>query len=155
MNDNEGEEWWMEETSLRGIRDNDPDITSLNCDENWIQEMTDENWEQLGRDIANNTRLREVDLVDNALNDRTMQYFFRGLTKSSSITNVNLFDNHLSIAAARSMVPFLQNANNLTYLGLSDNNIQSEGFNELFRALSDSPINRLNCQSCGIESIDR
>ena len=51
------------------------------------------------------------------------------------------------------MVPFLQNANNLTKLDLDHNNIQSEGFNILFRALSDSPIERLCCNNCGIESI--
>ena len=156
MNDNEGEEWWMEEETslLRGIRDNDPDTTSLYCDRNWIQNMTDEDWEQLGRDIANNTHLTKVDLFDDALNDRTASFLFRGLTRSSSITNVNLSDNELSAAAVPSMVPFLQNANNLTYLGLSNNNIQSEGFNLLIRALRDSPIETLSCQSCGIESVE-
>ena len=156
MNDNEGEEWWMEEETslLRGIRDNDPNTTSLYCDRNWIQNMTDEDWEQLGRDIASNTHLTKVDLFDAALNDRTASFLFRGLTRSSSITNVNLSDNELSAAGIRGMVPFLQNANNLTYLGLSNNNIQSEGFNLLIRALRDSPIETLSCQSCGIESVE-
>ena len=56
-------EWWME--ILRRIRENDPDITELKeCGyQNFIQEMTDEEWEQLGRDIANNTHLEEVDFI--------------------------------------------------------------------------------------------
>jgi len=52
------------------------------------------------------------------------------------------------------MVPFLQNANSLTRLDLYVNNIQSEGFNLIFRALRDSPIEHLDCCNCGIESID-
>ena len=155
MNDNEGEEWWMEETSLQRIRDNDPNITSLHCDENWIHynNMTDENWEEIGRDISNNTHLDELYLYD-ALNDHRMSFLFRGLTRSSSIKDMDLCDNGLSIAAVRSMVPFLQNANNLQMINLCDNNLQSEGFNMLLRALHDSPIEELICQGCGIESIE-
>ena len=52
------------------------------------------------------------------------------------------------------MVPFLQNANNLLKLHVGRNNIQSEGFNVLFRALRDSPIETLICARCGIESIE-
>ena len=52
------------------------------------------------------------------------------------------------------MVPFLQNASYLTHLDLDDNNIQSEGFNIMFRALRDSPIEELYCNRCGIESIE-
>jgi len=52
------------------------------------------------------------------------------------------------------MVPFLQNSNNLTHLYLDDNNIQSEGFNVLFRALCDNPIEELSCITNGIESIE-
>ena len=50
-------------------------------------------------------------------------------------------------------MPFLQNASNLHELLLNDNNIQSEVFNELFRALRGSPIKHLNCDNCGIEAI--
>ena len=52
------------------------------------------------------------------------------------------------------MVPFLQNANNLTRLELGGNNILSEGFKILLRALSDSPIETLRCNECGIDSIE-
>ena len=52
------------------------------------------------------------------------------------------------------MVPFLQNANNLTHLSLDSNNMQSEGFNLLLRALRDSPVEKLDCQYCNIESIE-
>ena len=53
------------------------------------------------------------------------------------------------------MVPFLQNSKNcLRELDFSYNCISSEGFNVLFRALRDSPIEKLNCNRCGIESIE-
>eukprot|EP00985_Skeletonema_marinoi_P021048 scaffold12694_cov141-Skeletonema_marinoi.AAC.6 len=83
-----------------------------------------------------------------------MSFLFRRLTRSSSIADVNFSDNELSVAGVRSMVPFLQNANNLTNLYLDDNNMQSEGFNIMFRALRDSPIETLSCDSCGIDSIE-
>ena len=48
----------------------------------------------------------------------------------------------------------MQNANNLLELHLDYNNIQSEGFNVLFRALRDSPIEMLRCSRCDIKSIE-
>ena len=138
------------------IRENDYATTWLEASEDdiWIQYMTHENWEELGRDMSNNTRLEKVKLHNDALNDQKMTSLFRGLTRSSSIDELHLWDNELSVAAVRSMVPFLQNANNLYSLNLDDNDLQSEGFNLLLRALCDSPIRRLDCCNCGIESIE-
>ena len=137
------------------IREDDIDTTELAefGDRNYIQNFTDENWEQLGRDISNNTHFKKLELYDEALDDHKISSLFRGMTRSSSITELSLCSNGLGAAAARSMVPFLQNANNLYSLDLDNNNIQSEGFNLLFRALRDSPIKRLDCGYCGIESI--
>eukprot|EP00984_Skeletonema_dohrnii_P009267 scaffold3537_cov79-Skeletonema_dohrnii-CCMP3373.AAC.1 len=116
--------------------------------------MTDEELEELGRDLAKNTHLQTLSLRGGALDDHTVSSLFRGLIRSASITTIHFSGNGLSVAAVRSMVPFLQNANNLTYLNLNNNNIQSEGFNELFRALCDSPIEILTCNNCGIEAIE-
>jgi hypothetical protein len=140
---------------LQRVRQNDPAINII-C---WcgiyerIQNMTDEEWEELGRDISNNTHLEELALYEGALNDTKMSFLFRGLT-SSTFKDMELYRNELSVEGVRSMVPFLQNANNLTKLYLGGNNIQSEGFNMLFRALRDSPIKQLQCNKNGIESID-
>ena len=141
---------------LQRIKENNPDTERLNnerCDE-YIQSMTEEGWEELGRDIANNTHLTEVTLMRNVINDQTMTCLFRGLTRSSSVQQMSLYRNQWSAVGVRSMVPFLQNANNLLHLDLSENNLQSEGFNVIFRALSDSPIAELICDSCGLESIE-
>ena len=65
---------------------------------------------------------------------------------------MGLSSNGLSADGLRRMVPFLKNANNLKQLYVSgNNNIQSEGFNVLFRALRDSPIEKLSCYGCDIE----
>lgn len=69
-----------------------------------------------------------------------MSFLFRGLTRSNSINMMWMYRNQLSIAGIRSMEPFLQNANNLASLNFDENNIQSKGFNLIFRALRDSPI---------------
>ena len=151
----EGAEWT---DLLRRIRNDDPNVTSLNInqiagiDENYSYE----NWEELGRDISNNTHMEEIILINHseALDDQKISFLFRGLTRSSSIKKLILFDNELSVGV-RSMVPFLQNANNLTKLDLDSSNIRgAAGFNVLFRALRDSPIEELLCCGCGIESIE-
>ena len=119
-----------------------------------IQNITDDGWEELGRDISSSFNMEYLSLYEGALNDRKCDFLFRGLTRGNFAV-LQLNENGLSAAAVRSMVPFLQNANYLRALNLSHNNIQSEGFNVLFRALSKySPLEELNCNSCGIESID-
>ena len=104
--------------------------------------------------MANNTHLTKVDLSQCNMNDRKISSLFLGLRRSNTIKEMDLYSNYFGTAGARSLVPFLQNANNLTQLELAANNIQSEGFNMLFRSLRNSPIETLNCSCCGIESID-
>jgi len=121
-------------------------------------DLSNEEWEQLGRDIANCDKLEEVDLEDAVggadVGDYKTSFLFRGWTKSSSIKDVDLGCNGFGLEGVQSIVPFLQKASSLKYLDVKGNNIQSEGFNAIFRALRDSPIERLNCAKCGIESIE-
>ena len=159
MMHNDSEESEEDENSVSSIvrvRENDPDMTRFlaDGDETDVQNMTDDDWEELGRDISNNTHLKEVTFSFDALNDQKISFLFRGLTRSSSIGYLNLQGNEFLAAGVRSMVPFLQNTNNLKKLDLQHNNLQSEGFNDLCRALHDSPIEELDCSYCGIESID-
>eukprot|EP00984_Skeletonema_dohrnii_P001031 scaffold325_cov102-Skeletonema_dohrnii-CCMP3373.AAC.4 len=150
------DEYGLARVRVLRVRDNDPEKTMLveSGDDNYIRNITDDGWEELGRDISNNTHLETVALRRGALDDHKVSFLCRGLTRSSSIKNMYLYGNGLSAAAVQNMVPFLQNANNLTYLRVDDNNLQSGGLNLLFRALRDSPIIRLTCNNCGIESID-
>ena len=153
-NDSLNEENWS--NALQRIRENDALTKKLFAwgRVSFIHDIDDREWEQLGRDISNNSHMKRVEFFDDALNDHKMSFLFRGLTRSSSITNMDLVENGLSVGGVRCMVPFLQNANNLHSLNLRGNNLQSEGFNLLFRALSDNPIEKLFCNDCGIESIE-
>ena len=148
--------WWFD--TLTKIEKNDPDapIYSLNGygDQEYIQEMTGEQWQRIGHMISNSKCLERLWCHSGALDDHKMSCLFRGLTRSSSLQRLLLESNGFSVAGIKSMVPFLQNTNNLTWLNLNGNNIQSEGFNMLFLALSDSPIELLSCDSCDIESIE-
>ena len=148
------DDYWL--AKVLRVKENDPEKTMLaeSGDDNYIRNITDDGWEELGRDISNNTHLETVALCSGALDDQKLSCFFRGLTESSSIKNMHLYDNGLSVAAVRSMVPFLQNANSINKLTVSHNNLQSGGLNLLFRTLRNSPIETLSCNNCGIESID-
>ena len=142
---------------LQRIKSNDRYLRYLERDgqSNFIQDITKERWEEIGNDIANNTHLTDLSLPNGTLNDLRMTFLFRGMTGSSSLKRLELHKNNLSAVGARSMVPFLQNAINLVKLDLSDNNnIQSEGFNAMFRGLRNSPIETLYCNKCGITSIE-
>eukprot|EP00984_Skeletonema_dohrnii_P020967 scaffold10364_cov155-Skeletonema_dohrnii-CCMP3373.AAC.4 len=149
------EEEWL--ADIQKINENDPLLAILAGDgasNVEIQNMNDEGWEELGRAISNNTHLEALRLNEGALNDQKIRCLFRGLTRSNSIQYVRFADDGLSVVGVQSMVPFLQHANNLKGLDLGDNNLQSEGFNVMFRALHDNPIECLRCNRCGIESIE-
>ena len=153
------------ENLLRRVRENDPgtvEISSRHEYGQYFDNMSGNDWEQLGLGISSNNHVRELELrsytgahieLRVTLNDETMSSFFRGLTGSNSIEEVRLMYNDFGVEGARSMVPFLQNASNLTSLNFTGNNIGSEGFNLLWRALRDSPIEMLSCCRCNIKSI--
>ncbi len=124
-----------------------------------IDDLTSEDWEQLGRDMANCDKLESVSFgigireeLDNV--DQNIPSLFRGWTRSKSIRVICVRYRELSVEGIRSMVPLLLNANHLRKLDLSNSNVQSEGFNLLFGALRNSPIKELNCASCGIKSME-
>eukprot|EP00984_Skeletonema_dohrnii_P003705 scaffold1279_cov124-Skeletonema_dohrnii-CCMP3373.AAC.6 len=119
----------------------------------YILFMTNEDWEQLGRDISNHDHLGSLSITRHALEDENMSFLFRGLTKSNTIKYVTLYENDFGAEGVLAMVPFLQNVDYLEELNLNDNTITSEGFNSVFRALHGSAINYLRCSGCGIDSI--
>ncbi len=146
---------------FQGIRENDPATKDVELfvdggdrDDNYIQNMTLDNWEELGRDISNNTHLEELSLRDCTLDDQKISSLFRGLTHSITMEMLWLYNNQLSMVGVRSMVPFLESTNNIRHLDLDDNFIGSEGFNTLLGALRDSPIEGMHCCGCGVVSIE-
>ena len=139
------------------IKDNDPNMKIIEIygdGEERIDNVTNDEWEQFGHDVANNTHLKDLCLSDGTLNNQKMTSLFRGLTGSNSIEEVHLTDNRLGVEGVRSMVPFLQNASNLKILSVIGNDIGSDGFKLLMRVLSDSPIEFLHCNNCDIETIE-
>ena len=141
---------------LPRIRDNNPQVTELYLTGvfNIIETMTNEEWEQLGRYLSNNSHIEQATIEDGSLSDETVHVLFRSLTRSSSIQALSLRNNEMNIAAIRSMVPFLENAACLRQLNIDCNEIKSTGFGILVRALSNSPIEKLSCEDCEIESIE-
>ena len=143
------------------MRENDPRFTKFKVNGRfhyYIDNLTVANWEQVGRDIANNNHLLDFDLfnlnryLENA--EQKITAFFLGLTtRSNSITALGLRYIGFGVNSVRSMLPYLQRQN-LTNLDVSGNNITSEGFMLLWNVLCDGPIEILNCSNCGLESID-
>jgi len=68
------EEDWL--ADLQRIRENNPLTSQIygRGDYNFLHNMTDEEWEELGRDMSNNTHLEDVHLVDGALNDHKIHF---------------------------------------------------------------------------------
>jgi hypothetical protein len=118
-----------------------------------VTSLTDEDWEQLGRDMNGSNYLEILWLICGTLNDQKMLYLFRGLTGSNTIRDIILQSNDFGVEGVRSMVPFLQNASNLKKLDVGNNDIGSEGFALMWRALCDRPITHLKFSSCRIKSI--
>ena len=111
------------------IKKNDPDTKILLRTGYYARSITNEEWEELGRDISNNTHLKTLQLFYDALDDQKITFLFRALTRSDSLKTITLRNNGLSLAVTRSMGQFLRNASRLQWLDLDNNNIQSEGFN--------------------------
>lgn len=142
---------------FRRLKENDPTLTGIGMAQvaDYVRTITD--WEQLGEIIACNSQIQVLHFLNSrsfVADEQTIVSCFRGLTKSNSIDSVSFWSNRLSAVGMRSMVPFLQNANNLQSLDPQGTGIESEGFNILIRALQNSPIDRLVCSRCGIESIE-
>jgi len=121
------------------IKDNDPDFTRFILDPSDADRFTDLAWTLLGRYIANNTHLKEINLENCRLTDEKMASLFRELTRIISLERLDIDDNEFGIEGVRSMISFLQNSPNLSVLYLGGNrNIKSECFELLISALEES-----------------
>mmetsp|Transcript_27812 Transcript_27812/g.40776 ORF Transcript_27812/g.40776 Transcript_27812/m.40776 type:complete len:439 (+) Transcript_27812:103-1419(+) len=141
--------------NLRLMRENDPYVSDLYANGSFehIQEMTDEDWVQLGHDISHNDYLDDLNLYG-GLDDRKTALFFQGLTRSNTLKRINLINNGIGVSGIQSMIPFLSNSNlvSLCVEGFL-NDIKPEGFSLLFQALHNRPIERLHCNACSLDSI--
>lgn len=117
------------------------------------ERFADQAWQLLGKYIANNTHLDDVDLDGCSLTDQKMYALFSGLVKSS-LSELDIRDNLFGIEGVRSMVRFLQNSPNLTYIYIMENNkFNSECFEVLVQALQNTRVRRLELDQCSITDI--
>ena len=111
-------------------------------------------WELLGRYIANNNQLKEINGEDtHTYDDHLLEYLFRGLTRSSSIERFILTRDEGNLYCMQSMVPFFQNSPKLSMISLNFNFIYNEGFELLVNALDGGPIEFLFLNGCRISDI--
>ena len=66
------DDYWL--AKVLRVKENDPEKTMLaeSGDDNYIRNITDDGWEELGRDISNNTHLETVALCSGALDDQKL-----------------------------------------------------------------------------------
>ncbi len=135
------------------------ELSSLTCCglESYVQSMNAEDWEELGREVADNTHLEGFIVQKGALNSEKMTSLFRGLTGSSSIYYIDLngvVPNEPGIYDVSSMVPFVQNARCLRHITIHRHNMTPDGFAALFRALSNIAVEDLELCDCGLSTLD-
>jgi len=147
--------------SIRRIKNNlsnyNYDDTKLLLDGFDAERFTNQAWRLLGRYIANNNHLYELDLDGCNLTDEKMALLFTELVKSSSLKTFHINDNSFGINGVWSMIPFLQNSNLSTLLS-SNNNFNSECFEVLVSALNGTFMRKLyfyNCNITNISALDR
>ena len=123
-------------------------------------ELSNDDWEQLGCDLAACTKLHTGEFnftSEDAMNqdrvDQSIISLLGGWEGSSSLEVMGLWCNELRVGALRSVVPFWQNCKALNTVRLNHTRIPSQSFNELFRALQCTSIEKLYCMKCGIKSI--
>ena len=71
------ESWEHFDRDLPRVRNNDPNVYTLNGRGNYdtIINTSNEEWEAIGREISNNTHLEDL-CLSGALNDQTALFFF-------------------------------------------------------------------------------
>ncbi|MBU6141079.1 MAG: hypothetical protein KGP29_05970, partial [Proteobacteria bacterium] len=149
------------EETLKKIRDNDPDLISLDlC---WEQitdaeaqalagalrdnttltslvlggsdDITDEGARALAGALQTNTTLKSLDLSGNRITDEGAQALAFQLQNNKTLTSLNLNFNRITVAGAEALADALQTNTTLTSLHLNVNQVTDTGVQALTRAL--------------------
>eukprot|EP00579_Thalassiosira_antarctica_P027438 CAMPEP_0202005590 /NCGR_PEP_ID=MMETSP0905-20130828/10580_1 /ASSEMBLY_ACC=CAM_ASM_000554 /TAXON_ID=420261 /ORGANISM="Thalassiosira antarctica, Strain CCMP982" /LENGTH=148 /DNA_ID=CAMNT_0048563177 /DNA_START=148 /DNA_END=591 /DNA_ORIENTATION=- len=116
------------------IKNNDSDLEEFSLENVYaapgdVDYFSDLAWELLGRYIADNDHLVNIDLSLCHLTDEKNSLLFKYLTKARSLTTLNIANNNVGLNGIQSMVPLLKNAQSLTKLDIGGNdNINNECF---------------------------
>eukprot|EP00581_Thalassiosira_minuscula_P019252 CAMPEP_0183732646 /NCGR_PEP_ID=MMETSP0737-20130205/38988_1 /TAXON_ID=385413 /ORGANISM="Thalassiosira miniscula, Strain CCMP1093" /LENGTH=540 /DNA_ID=CAMNT_0025965717 /DNA_START=213 /DNA_END=1832 /DNA_ORIENTATION=+ len=153
---------------IRKIKNKDPNFRRFRLSDFHLRHSVtfgmfgDFAWELLGKYIANNPHLEEVDLsVESSLTDDNMMILFQNLPMSKALTGMSIGGeaniergNSYGYEGIRSMVPFLKSSPNLTKLQINNSqHINTNCFRLIVEALQGGPIKRLCFSGCGIEDI--
>lgn len=139
---------------IRLIKNNQPtnnDEFLLNTDD--ADEFTDQAWTLLGRCIANNTHLVEIDLNGCHLTDEKMSLLFRELVESCSLKVLLLNTNEFGIVGVQKMVPLLRQANLSKLFVRGNASINTECFEMLISAFDGKSIEVLDFDQCNVTDI--
>lgn len=120
--------------------------------DNDVERFSDMAWLLLGRYIANNNHLKEMDLDNCNITKENMTLLFNGLVKSS-LSKLDLRCNPFGVNGVRCMVGFLQNSPQLICLDIGNTNISTKGFALLIHTLHDNPLTELKVNNCNIADI--
>ena len=142
---------------IRRIKNNynplDDEDASFQLNTSCADLFTDLAWKLLGRYIANNMNLKELDLARCILSNERMALLFSELVRSS-ITYLYIRKNSFGVEGLRCMIPFLENSPNLSDINFSrNNNFNSECFEVLIKALRGNPVMYLCIRRCNITDI--
>jgi len=142
--------------SIIGIKDNSEHLQSFELYPHNAAQFSDLAWQLLGRYIANNTHLDDINLNHCGITDEIMALLFEGLTRSASLTSLRLSQNEFGIEGLRSMIQFLQNSPLLKSLwfNLPDTQIfNTKCFDLIIRSLNGTFIQNLCFVRCNITDI--
>ena len=139
---------------INDIKNNDPGSNEFILDRSDVDHFTDLSWRLLGRYIANNTHLEELDLNYCDLTNERATLLFGELSSSSSLSELDIRYNRFDIEGLRCMISLLQNSPNLSRLYLNRNNFNSECFELLVSTLQvSSRIHTLYFEKCNVTNI--
>jgi len=130
--------------------DSDLEIDTFNA-----ENFTDMAWRLLGRYIANNIHLSELNFDDCGITDVIASLLFRELVSTSSkFKFLHITGSSFGIDGLRCMVPLLQNSERLLYINFNNNNnLNSECFELLIKTIRGRQVRKLFLQRCSIEHI--
>jgi len=139
--------------AIRDIKENVSAINHFHLFEQDANRFADLAWRLLGRYIANNIHLKQIELDECGITDHNMTLLFRELTGSTSLEKIDMTSNEFGIEGLRCMIPFLQNSPQLKSLWFGGIDMETEGFNMLINALDESTVKVLIVDCCNVTDI--
>jgi len=140
---------------INAIKNNAPELEVFNL--SWVNDaryFSDSAWELLGRYVAENNILHEVNFSSCAMTNSKMSALFKGLTGSRSLKELDLSENEFGLGGVKAMISFLKECPHLSELDLDGNDeMGTEGFELLAASLHGGAIERLRVERCNVENI--